>query len=112
QGPLRFRDVLDGVDLEYQVLPSMVKESMVLDAAPETAPEYRWVLTAPGLTVAPDDAGGFTVSDADGGVRFTIPTPIMWDDSGETGVREPETAPVAATAEPYGDPAAGEWLLT
>ncbi len=112
QGPLRFRDVLDGVDLEYEVEPSLVKESMVLAAAPEEAPEYRWVLTAPGLAVVPDDAGGFVVVDADGGVRFTIPTPIMWDSSGVSGVREPETAPVAATVEPYGDEKAGQWLLT
>jgi len=112
QGPLRFRDVLDGVDLEYAVEPSLVKESMVLAAAPEEAPEYRWVLTAPGLAVVPDDAGGFVVVDADGGTRFTIPTPIMWDSSGKSGVREPETAPVAATVEPYGDAKAGQWLLT
>ncbi|MFT4285139.1 MAG: PA14 domain-containing protein, partial [Protaetiibacter sp.] len=112
QGPLRFRDVLDGVDLEYEVEPSLVKESMVLAAAPEEAPEYRWVLTAPGLAVVPDDAGGFAVVDADGGVRFSIPTPIMWDSSGESGVREPETAPVAAAVEPYGDEKAGQWLLT
>lgn len=112
QGPLRFRDVLDGVDLEYEVEPSLVKESMVLDEPPSEAPTYRWVLSAPGLTVQPDDAGGFLVLDADGGTRFTIPTPIMWDSSGETEVREPETAPVAATVEPYGDAASGEWLLT
>ena len=112
QGPLRFRDVLEGVDLEYEVEPSLVKESMVLDSVPESAPEYRWVLTAPGLTVEPDDAGGFVIRDADGGVRFTIPTPIMWDSTGESGVREPETAPVAAAVEQYGAPEAGQWLLT
>jgi hypothetical protein len=38
QGPLRFRDVLDGVDLEYEVEPSLVQESMVLAAAPDEAP--------------------------------------------------------------------------
>src|SRR5690606_37989427 len=70
QGPLRFRDVLDGVDLEYEVEPSLVKESMVLAAAPDAAPEYRWLLNAPGLTVVPDDAGGFVVADVNGSVRF------------------------------------------
>jgi hypothetical protein len=108
QKPLWYRDVLDGVDLSYKVEPAGVKESMVLGAAPEEAPEYRWVLTAPGLTVQPDVAGGFEIVDANGVVRFTIPTPVMWDSSGVEGEREPESAPVAATVEPFG----GEWLLT
>jgi large repetitive protein len=108
QKPLWYRDVLDGVDLSYQVEPAGVKESMVLEAVPDVAPEYRWVLTAPGLTVQPDVAGGFEILDADGVVRFTIPTPVMWDSSGVEGEREPESAPVTATVEPFG----GEWLLT
>ena len=109
QGPVRYREVLPGVDLEYQVEPSLVKESMVLAARPEVAPEYRWVLSAPGLTVEPDDAGGFVVLDAKDRVRFSIPTPVMWDSSRIPGVREAEAAPVAASVEQRGD---GQWLLT
>lgn len=80
--------VLDGVDLHYQVQPSLVKEGMVLDAAPDSAPAYQWVLSAPGMTVQADDAGGFVVLDPSGEVRFTIPTPTMWDSSGVAGVRD------------------------
>ncbi len=105
---LWYRDVLDGVDLLYEIEPTFVKESMVLDQAPKTAPEYRWVLSAPGLTVEPDDAGGFVILDADGFARFSIPTPIMWDSAGVVGEREPEVAPVVASVERYGD----DWLLT
>ncbi|HQG29881.1 MAG TPA: hypothetical protein PLY73_15115, partial [Candidatus Ozemobacteraceae bacterium] len=43
----------------------------------------------------PDVAGGFEIVDANGVVRFTIPTPVMWDSSGVEGEREPESAPVA-----------------
>lgn len=108
QGPLRFRDVLEGVDLEYEVEPSLVKEAMVLDAAPDAAPAYQWLLAAPGLTVEPDGAGGFELIDADGTVRFSVPTPVMWDSAGETGEREPEMATVEASVERSGD----DWLLT
>jgi RHS repeat-associated protein len=108
EGEVVYRDVLDGVDLSYAVEPALVKESMVLDEAPSAAPEYRWVLSAPGLSVRPDDAGGFEIVDAEGVVRFSVPTPIMWDSAGVEGVREPEVAPVAASVEPYGD----DWLLT
>lgn len=102
-----YPDILTGVDLKYEVERSYVKESMVLDAPPTSAPEYRWVLTAPGLTVEPDGLGGFDLIDAGGAIRFSIPTPTMWDSSGVKGAREPETAVVAASAEPLGD----DWLV-
>ncbi|MBA4248638.1 MAG: hypothetical protein C0444_10150, partial [Microbacterium sp.] len=108
QAPVLFRDVLDGVDVTYEIEPSAVKEVMILDEPPSEAPAYEWLLSAPGLTVQPDDVGGFVMLDADGVVRFSIPTPVMWDSSGVEGVREPEMAVVAATVEPYGD----DWLFT
>ncbi|WP_167050980.1 PA14 domain-containing protein [Salinibacterium sp. ZJ77] len=107
-GPVRYRDVLEGVDLEYEVDSSQVKEAMILAAPPAVAPEYQWVLSAPGMTVKPDDAGGYVIVDGDGEVRFHIPTPIMWDDSAVAGEREAEMAVVESTLEAYGD----EWLLT
>jgi len=108
QLPLRYTDVFDGVDLTYEVEQSQIKEALVLEDAPAAAPEYAWVLSAPGLTVETDEFGGFVIVDAEGAVRFTIPTPVMWDSSGVVGEREPESAPVAADVEPYGD----DWLLT
>ena len=108
QAALTYHDVLEGVDLSYEVEPSAVKESMLLDAAPDSAPEYQWVLTTPGMTVVPDDVGGFSVLNQAGEARFSIPTPTMWDSSGVDGESEPETAVVATTVERYGD----DWLLT
>ena len=61
QGDLRYGDVLDGADLVYDVQPAQVKETMVLDEAPKTTTEYRWLLSAPGLSVQPDSVGGFVV---------------------------------------------------
>ena len=108
QGDLRYGDVLDGADLVYDVQPAQVKETMVLDEAPKTTTEYRWLLSAPGLSVQSDSVGGFVVLDAAGDVRFTIPAPVMWDSSGVVGEREPESAPVASRVERSGD----DWLLT
>jgi RHS repeat-associated protein len=109
QGALHYRDVLDGADLSYEVEPGAVKEKVILDEAPAKAPVYRWLLDAPGLTVVPDAAGGFSILDSNGVIRFTIPTPIMWDSTGVAGEREPESAPVAATVESRGP---DKWLLT
>ena len=53
--------------------------------------------------------GGFELVDADGVVRFYIPTPVMWDSAGVVDVREPETAQLATTVDPLGE---GEWLFT
>jgi RHS repeat-associated protein len=108
QHPLWFRNVLPGVDLNYAVERSGVKESMVLAAPPETAPEYRWLLSAPGLTVESDEAGGYLVLDAEGSVRFTISPPVMWDAAGVEGVREPEFTSVASSVTRRGE----DWLLT
>lgn len=105
---LEYRNILEGVNLTYDVEFTGVKESMILDAAPTEAPEYRWLLSAPGLVVEADEFGGFQILDAEGVPRFSIPTPIMWDSSGVEGEREPETALVAATAERSGE----DWILT
>lgn len=108
QLPLRYRDVFEGVDLEYELDGAFVKETMILDAPPTVAPEYRWLLRAPGLSVVPDGAGGFEIVDAGGAVQFTIPTPVMWDSSGKAGVREPAMAPVATSLEQVEE----GWVLT
>lgn len=108
QGPVRFQDVLDGVDLVYDIEPTAVKEVMVVQEPPADAPAYEWLLTAPGLTVEDDGAGGFLLRDDAGEVRFSIPTPVMWDSAGINGVREPAMAVVDATVERLGD----DWLFT
>ena len=108
QGPVRFQDVLDGVDLVYDIEASAVKEVMVVQEPPADAPAYEWLLTAPGLTVEEDGAGGFVLLDAAGGVRFSIPTPVMWDSAGTDGGQEPAMAVVDATIEQRGD----DWLFT
>ena len=69
---------------------------------------YRWLLSAPDMTVEPEGRGGFVVKDAAGDVRFTIPAPFMWDSSAVVGESEDEIAPVSAQMEPYGS----DWLLT
>lgn len=107
QHPLTFRGVLPGVDLQYSVVPTGVKEALLLSAAPASAPEYRWLLSAPGLMVEPDGMGGFVVRDVGGEVRFTIAPPVMWDSAGVEGVRESEFMAVSSTIERVGE----DWVL-
>jgi RHS repeat-associated protein len=108
QGDLLYRDVLEGVDLTYDVQGSAVKESMVLTEKTDVAPVFRWRVSAPGLVLRDDGFGGIEMVDAAGSAVFSIPTPVMWDSSGVPGESEPATAPVAVTVEQDG----ADWLLT
>ena len=108
QTPLRYRDVLEGADLVYELDAAGVKEGVVVNAAPDEAPTYQWLVSAPGLTVEADQFGGFAILDGEGEARFTIPTPVMWDSSGVEGEREAEMVTVAASVEKSG----ADWVLT
>ncbi|WP_290472735.1 PA14 domain-containing protein [Leifsonia sp. 71-9] len=104
-----YPEVFDGVDLEYQVQPSSVKETLKLDALPSKSDdEYMWGVDAPGLTLSVNAEGGVDFADVNGTVRFQIPTPLMWDSSGVEGESSDATANVPVTVERAGN----SWTLT
>ncbi len=107
-GPLTYRDALPGVDVRYDVGKAEVKESLILASAPPADATYRWLLSAPGLTVAKSTDGEFVFSDPKGVARFVIPAPVMWDSSGVEGVQEPVLVSVPASVEKVG----ASWLFT
>jgi hypothetical protein len=88
-----YADVFPGIDLEYDVSPSALKESVVLSEAPTSAEvAYTWLVTAPGLVVEGNEHGDLEFLDPDGAVVFSMPIPAMWDSSGVEGEREPADA--------------------
>ncbi|UAJ79188.1 hypothetical protein IT072_18600 [Leifsonia sp. ZF2019] len=104
-----YPDVFDGIDLEYQVQPSAVKETLTLDSVPDVAQSsYTWKVKAPGLALAVNADGGVDFTDTNGTVRFQIPTPLMWDSSGVEGESSDATTNVPVTVTRTG---AG-WTLT
>lgn len=108
---IAYRDVADGIDIEYQIEPDGLKEELVL-AAPPAAGDNSWTWRF--------DVGELTprlreqtnsvefVDDADS-VVFTIPTPIAWDSADESGDVRAER-PLAVDLEEAAD--ANVWLYT
>lgn len=82
---LTYRDVSGDADLEYRVEPGGVKESLVLDAAPERRTSWTWRVEAAGLTPVPGQADSVTFTDEDGAAILMIPTPVAVDSSGVDG---------------------------
>lgn len=84
---LRFEDIEPGIDLEYEIEPGAVKETLILSSAPRSSPSWSWVLNVGELTPVLSDDGLLELRDADGGVVMHVPSPVAWDSSGEIEVR-------------------------
>lgn len=82
---LTYREAQPGVDLRFDIEPGAVKETLVLDGAPRTAPEWTWVIRTATLSPRTTELGGIEFLDDKGSVVFTIPTPVAWDSSGVEG---------------------------
>lgn len=75
-----YRDILDGVDIEY-VLESMnVKENVIVKERREEY-TYRFTLELNGLTARLADNGDILVSEGED-VKYTIPSPVVYDSAG------------------------------
>lgn len=95
-----YPDAVAGADLAFEVGPTWVKETIVLDDAPaadETT--WRWIVRAPGLALQTDEFGDLRFVKPDGSAAFVIPAPVMWDSSGVDELREPAEYPVATSTE-------------
>ena len=90
----RFTDVLDNTDLTYQVTSTQLKETIVLNATPATAPTYRFKINAGKVTPSTDADGTIVFKDKSGTVAFRIPKGVAWDSS---STELNETHPVAIT---------------
>lgn len=85
-----YEDVMEDVDLTYEVTPSSVKESLILDEPPATDEAFwQWRVEANALDLSVDEQGLIVFTNRYGEVEFHIPAPIMWDSSGVEGESEP-----------------------
>ena len=104
----RYEDVLPGADLEYEVTPGSVKESVVLHEPPTTAPVYRWRISGDGFDIREGRSGSFELVDGAGEVAMSIPPALVVDSSGREGRSEDAmvNAPMTVTKDRKG------WVLT
>lgn len=79
---LRYDEVLPGVDLEYWLHPSGVKENIVL-REPMGEASFPFILDCGELTLYREDDGSITLCDLDGECVMCIPAGYMMDAQGE-----------------------------
>src|SRR6478609_12219569 len=96
----------DGASVvDYEAKGSGVKESIVLDRAPTSAPSYVFDLdVSKGLSPQLTDAGAVALVRPDGSTPYTMPAPFMSDSA---------ATPVTSTAVSYGLRRQGHhWVLS
>jgi RHS repeat-associated protein len=104
-----YEDVFEGVDLDFEMMGSTVKETIVLSEAPAAgASSWTWRIDSDGLNLSVDEFGNIVFNDAAGTTRLYIPKPIMWDSSGVAGVRDDEFHDVGVTLSGSGS----DWVMT
>jgi RHS repeat-associated protein len=107
---VQYTGALPGENLQYQVVPSEVKETLVLSAVPAAAQTaWNWLIHAPGLTLSRSDRSSIYLTDSSGVVQYSIPDPIMWDSSGVAGQSQSALVDVPFT---FSQTADGDWQLT
>jgi large repetitive protein len=77
-----YSDVIgDGTDIRYQVGSTQLKENIVLNTKPATAPTYRFKINVSKVTPSTDTDGTIVFKDKGGTVVFRIPKGVAWDSS-------------------------------
>ncbi|WP_409463266.1 PA14 domain-containing protein [Amycolatopsis sp. GA6-003] len=104
-----YPEVAAGTDLEYEVTPGAVKETIKLKRPPaDGRSSWRFKLNTGGLTPKLDaKAGSVSLLDKDGKAKIVLPPVETWDSAGNG-----DTAP-AMTGGAYGlEQTGNEWWLT
>ncbi|MBF4563301.1 hypothetical protein ITJ43_14295 [Microbacterium sp. VKM Ac-2870] len=87
---LSLDNVAEGVDLDYTIESSGVKETLTLeDRTAAGKAEWRWTLNSDGLKPRVSDYGLVDLLDETEAVVMHIPAPVAWDSSGADGESEP-----------------------
>ncbi|MFJ2369568.1 PA14 domain-containing protein [Microbacterium sp. NPDC087665] len=87
QDVLRYENVTPGVDLEFEVETSGVKETLVVSAEPRAAASWSWKIDVGELTPVLSEDGMLELKDTAGAVAMHVPGPVAWDSSGVEGER-------------------------
>ena len=76
-----YRDILDGVDLEYVAYSQNVKENIIVKER-SSSYSYSFEFNLNGLTPTLTENGDIHIADGDGKIKYTIPAPVVFDASG------------------------------
>lgn len=77
-----YEDILSGVDLEYVIRGSDIKENIIVKERSDSY-SYAFTMSLNNMTAVLDDGGHIVISDSsDDSVVYVIPAPVMWDAAG------------------------------
>ncbi|WP_344395529.1 DNRLRE domain-containing protein, partial [Streptomyces vastus] len=90
--------------LTVTALAQGFSQNVLLDTAPEEAPEYRIPLDLKGIELSVADSGHLLLKDSDGKLVAEAPAPMMWDSSkGDASGESEHQAKVATKVETAAD---------
>ncbi|WP_297542085.1 PA14 domain-containing protein [Amycolatopsis sp.] len=103
-----YANVAPNTDLDYEVTPSAVKETIKLKRAPADGnSSWRFRLSTQGLTPKIDKSGAVLLTDITGATKIVIPPVETWDSSGND-----QTGPAITGGSYTLDNAGDAWWLT
>ena len=82
ESAIEYSSVYSGVDLRYDLLSNVLKESLVIGKAPSGNETYIYNITAEGLTLSVLDDGSILATAENGEGVFRMPAPYVQDAEG------------------------------
>ncbi|MBQ2736548.1 MAG: DNRLRE domain-containing protein, partial [Clostridia bacterium] len=80
---VRYNNIEDGIDLEYQIYSNNLKESIIVNSKKDSY-VYSFELKLNKLTAALNEDGSISLKDEETGEsKYTMPAPFMFDNAGE-----------------------------
>ena len=80
---VRYNNIEDGIDLEYEIYSNNLKESIIVNSKKDSY-VYSFELKLNKLTVALNEDGSISLKDEETGEsKYTMPAPFMFDNAGE-----------------------------
>ena len=80
---VRYNDIEDGIDLEYEIYSNNLKESIIVNSKKDSY-VYSFELKLNKLTAALNEDGSISLKDEETGeAKYIMPAPFMFDNAGE-----------------------------
>ncbi|MBQ3604305.1 MAG: RHS repeat protein [Clostridia bacterium] len=81
---IKYEDVFDDTDIEYLVIENGLKENIIFNSAPDMGYALSFSFSAPGMSWELNQDNSISFYNADREETFTILSPYMYDNSGNT----------------------------
>ena len=85
---VNYADVLEEIDIQYDVLPEGVKESIVIKDPSHILEKYEYTIESPGLTAKLLKDNSLAFYNKNGKSEFTMPAPYMFDSAENSDISE------------------------